>query len=34
MNNISSDIPDWTREKLGSFWSPSKKLLCAVGHES
>lgn len=30
MINISDQIPDWSREHCESFWSPSKKLLCAI----
>ncbi|EGL53326.1 serine acetyltransferase [Methylophaga aminisulfidivorans MP] len=30
MNNISAEVPDWTREQSQCFWSPSKKLLRAT----
>lgn len=29
---ISSEIPDWTREKPMQFWDPSRKLLRAIRH--
>lgn len=30
MNNISAEIPDWSREQSECFCSPSKKLLYAI----
>jgi len=29
---ISSEIPDWTREKPTQFWDPGRKLLRAIRH--
>ena len=26
---ISSELPDWSREKPRKFWDPSCKLLCS-----
>jgi serine O-acetyltransferase len=30
MNKLSSEIPDWNREKLRGFWDPSRKLLRSI----
>jgi serine O-acetyltransferase len=29
-NIVSSDIPDWSREKPRQFWDPGRKLLLAI----
>src|SRR5690349_12766077 len=28
--NVSADMPDWSREKPRRFWDPSRKLLLAI----
>src|SRR5262249_34479848 len=28
--NVSAEIPDWTRERPRSFWDPGRKLLLAI----
>lgn len=30
MNVISADEPDWQREKITTFWQPSKKLIKSI----
>jgi serine O-acetyltransferase len=27
---VSADVPDWTRERIESFWDPGRKLIRAV----
>jgi serine O-acetyltransferase len=30
MNVVSADVPDWQREKVTTFWQPSKKLIKSI----
>jgi serine O-acetyltransferase len=30
MTKISTETPDWSREKVRRFWDPSRQLLFAI----
>jgi serine O-acetyltransferase len=32
IDQISADIPDWTRERPRQFWDPGRKLLLTIRH--